>query len=283
MMKQPFTAGMAYEQLSGMGKRAPAHPLPMFGDTVGALARAPSETLRVTWLGHSTVLIEIDGVRLLTDPVFGERASPVSFAGPRRFHQVPLSLAELGRIDAVVLSHDHYDHLCAPTVRALAAGAVAGFSGGFVTALGVGAHLEKLGVMPEHITELDWGDGHTVTGAVGATVDVVAVPSCSTSTTVPSQSRRRTTIGSTVGKALPLRFARCARAGSSVSGQPTAIGASHAASNEPASTSKQSTCAPAARAAGACTWCGWASATTSPRAGRRASVCQARPRTDGAR
>lgn len=176
MMKQPFTAGMAYEQLSGMGKRAPAHPLPMFGDTVGALARAPSETLRVTWLGHSTVLIEIDGVRLLTDPVFGERASPVSFAGPRRFHQVPLSLAELGRIDAVVLSHDHYDHLCAPTVRALAAGAVAGFSGRFVTALGVGAHLEKLGVMPEHITELDWGDGHTVTGAVGATVDVVAVP-----------------------------------------------------------------------------------------------------------
>jgi L-ascorbate metabolism protein UlaG (beta-lactamase superfamily) len=122
------------------------------------------------------VLIEIDGVRLLTDPVFGERASPVSFAGPRRFHKMPLTLAELGRIDAVVLSHDHYDHLCAPTVRALAAGAATGFSGRFVTALGVGAHLEKLGVMPEHITELDWGDGHTVTGAVGATVDVVAVP-----------------------------------------------------------------------------------------------------------
>jgi L-ascorbate metabolism protein UlaG (beta-lactamase superfamily) len=125
----------------------------------------------VTWLGHSTVLVEIDGVRLLTDPVWGERVSPVSFAGPRRFHRAPLALSELPPIDAVVLSHDHYDHLCAPTVRALARGAAPGFSGRFITALGVGAHLERLGVAPGNIEELDWSEGAKV-----GNVDIVAVP-----------------------------------------------------------------------------------------------------------
>ncbi|MFO0000761.1 MAG: MBL fold metallo-hydrolase, partial [bacterium] len=109
--------------------------------------------------------------------MFGERASPLSFAGPRRFHRPPLSLDELGRIDAVVLSHDHYDHLCAPTVRALASGRVPGFSGRFVTTLGVGAHLERLGARPELVVELDWGEGTRVEGAAGGSVDVVATPS----------------------------------------------------------------------------------------------------------
>lgn len=163
--------------VTGGKRRTPQRALPLWDGTAQALTSPSSTGLRVTWLGHSTVLVEIDGVRLLTDPVFGERASPLAFAGPKRFHKPPLALSELGRIDAVVLSHDHYDHLCAPTVRALVAGACPDFSGRFVTTLGVGAHLEKLGVRPDLIDELDWGEGARVEGAVGATVDVVATPS----------------------------------------------------------------------------------------------------------
>jgi L-ascorbate metabolism protein UlaG (beta-lactamase superfamily) len=90
------------------------------------------------------VLIEIDGHRVLTDPVFGQRASPFSFAGPKRFHPVPARLAELPPLDAVVLSHDHYDHLCASTIAALARMPAIPI----VTSLGVGAHLERLGIQP---------------------------------------------------------------------------------------------------------------------------------------
>lgn len=140
------------EWLFGKAEKRPKMPLPV-ASPLAAWTRAPETGFRVTWLGHSTLLCEIDGARILTDPVFGERASPVSFAGPRRFHAVPAKLAELPPLDAVLLSHDHYDHLCAETVAALAKTRVP-----FVTSLGVGAHLVALGVDPERIVELDWGD-----------------------------------------------------------------------------------------------------------------------------
>jgi L-ascorbate metabolism protein UlaG (beta-lactamase superfamily) len=112
----------------------------------------PVETgLRATWLGHSTVLVEIDGLRVLTDPVWGDRASPVSFAGPKRFQPVPAPIAALPPIDAVILSHDHYDHLDYGTILELARRDVP-----FFTSLGVGAHLESWGVPAQRITELDW-------------------------------------------------------------------------------------------------------------------------------
>jgi L-ascorbate metabolism protein UlaG (beta-lactamase superfamily) len=129
------------------------------GDPRPAWARTPDTGFRVTWLGHSTVLLEIDGRRVLTDPVFGERASPVGFAGPRRFHPVPARLDELPALDVVLLSHDHYDHLCRPTMEALARQAVP-----IVTALGVGAHLERFGIASDRITELDWGESTSVGG-----------------------------------------------------------------------------------------------------------------------
>lgn len=111
--------------------------------------------LRVTWLGHSTVLLEIDGHRILTDPVFGKRASPLGFAGPKRFHPVPASLEELPPLDLILLSHDHFDHLCRPTMRQIARlPALANVP--VVTALGVGRHLERFGVDPARIHELDW-------------------------------------------------------------------------------------------------------------------------------
>jgi L-ascorbate metabolism protein UlaG (beta-lactamase superfamily) len=121
--------------------------------------RAIGSGLRVTWLGHSTTLIELDGVRVLTDPVFGQRVSPVSFSGPRRFHRVPATIAELPPLDAVLLSHDHYDHLCASSMREIAKLRVP-----VITSLGVGTRLEAMGVDPRMIVELDWWEDHTLAG-----------------------------------------------------------------------------------------------------------------------
>ncbi|WP_240667545.1 MBL fold metallo-hydrolase [Streptomyces luteoverticillatus] len=132
--------------------RAPVHAVPVHPTTVADLAVPPASGLRLTWMGHSSVLAEIDGRRVLFDPVWSERCSPFSFAGPRRLHPVPVPLAETGPLDAVVISHDHYDHLDMPTVRTLARRTGVAF----VVPLGVGAHLEHWGVPADRITELDW-------------------------------------------------------------------------------------------------------------------------------
>ena len=117
----------------------------------------------MTWLGHATALVEIDGVRILTDPVWSERVSPSEWLGPRRFFPPPLPLEELPPIDAVVVSHDHYDHLDMRTIEALAARGAR-----FLVPLGVGAHLEAWGVPPSQSDELDWDESRLV-GHVTAT------------------------------------------------------------------------------------------------------------------
>jgi len=150
--------------LFGGENRTPPAPLPSVDPREG-WARPVEEGLRVTWLGHSTTLIEIDGKRVLTDPVWGPRASPVSFLGPKRFQPVPVSIEALPPLDAIVISHDHYDHLDYPSVRALAKLRVP-----IITSLGVGMHLEAWGIPAERITELDWWEeaklpGLTLTAA----------------------------------------------------------------------------------------------------------------------
>lgn len=147
-------AGTAAWWRSRNTQRPPA-PLPMIKDTAARLAGAPSSSLRLTWLGHSSVLLELDGVRLLTDPVFGPRASPSTLVGPLRFHEPPIALAELAFVDAILISHDHYDHLDLPTIRAIAADPRFDHVR-FITALGVGAHLEAWGIAATRIEELDW-------------------------------------------------------------------------------------------------------------------------------
>ena len=144
--------------LCGGERRVPGSVLPLV-DPVPAWRKSPESGLRVTWLGHSTLLIEIDGARILTDPVWGERASPLAFAGPRRFHPPPVPIDALPPLDAVLVSHDHYDHLDRPTIRALARNDVP-----FITSLGVGAHLEDWGVSADRIIELDWWEQAVVRG-----------------------------------------------------------------------------------------------------------------------
>ncbi len=149
-------------------RRVPTAPLPTV-NPVHLWTRRPGSGLRATWLGHSTVLLEMDGVRVLTDPVWGPRASPSRWAGPRRFQPAPVSIKSLPPLDAVVISHDHYDHLDYQSVRALARRDVP-----FITSLGVGAHLEGWGVPPERIVELDWWESYELPGAE---LTITAAPS----------------------------------------------------------------------------------------------------------
>jgi L-ascorbate metabolism protein UlaG (beta-lactamase superfamily) len=142
----------------GGRKRIPRIAIPV-ESPLAAWSSPPTSGLRITWLGHSTLLIEIDGVRVLTDPVFGPRASPFRFAGPKRFHRVPAKIAELPPLDVVLLSHDHHDHLDPSSIRALAKRRVP-----FVTSLGVAARLVRFGVDSQLITELDWWESHTLPG-----------------------------------------------------------------------------------------------------------------------
>ncbi len=140
----------------GQENREPGAPLPVQARTRADYAAQPATGLRVTWLGHSTMLLEIDGARVLVDPVWGERASPFSWAGPKRFYAPPLPMDQLPPIDVVVISHDHYDHLDTETVKALSATPAR-----FVVPLGIGAHLEEWGVEPSKIVELDWWESTT--------------------------------------------------------------------------------------------------------------------------
>lgn len=140
------------------GGQKPDVALPVAAPSFAAKP-APSG-LQVTWFGHSTMLIDLDGVRILTDPVFCERASPFQWMGPARFHAPPAPLDALTGLDAVVISHDHYDHLDYESIVRLAKTHVR-----FFAPLGLGAHLEHWGVEPERITELEWWDEAQV-GAV---------------------------------------------------------------------------------------------------------------------
>ena len=150
----------------GGKRRTPAAPLPS-ESPIEHWTRPVETGLRATWLGHSTVLIEIDGRRVLTDPVWGQRASPFGFAGPKRFQPVPVPITGLPSLDAVIISHDHYDHLDHESILALPPSGVP-----FITSLGVGAHLESWGVPADRITELDWWESVEIGG-----IRITAAPS----------------------------------------------------------------------------------------------------------
>jgi N-acyl-phosphatidylethanolamine-hydrolysing phospholipase D len=136
-----------------------------------AYPRAPAGEVRLTWIGHSTFLVQAGGLNVLTDPVFSRRASPMQWAGPARFAEPGIALGALPPIDAVLLSHDHYDHLDEPAVRGLHARF--GEALRWFAPLGYRAWFARRGV--RNVTEMDWWDeGELATG--GGSARVVCLP-----------------------------------------------------------------------------------------------------------
>ena len=142
---------------------SPSAPVPVVTQRVQA---PPPTGLRVTWLGHSSTLVEIDGHRVLTDPVWSHRASPLTWVGPSRWYAPLIALEELQPIDAVVISHDHYDHLDQQTMVAMK-----GWNTRFIVPIGVGAHLAYWGIPEDKIVELDWWERTKV-----GELEIVATP-----------------------------------------------------------------------------------------------------------
>lgn len=138
----------------------PDQPLPV--DFAGKVPSADS-LMHITWFGHSAVLLELEGQRILLDPMLGPAASPLPFFAQRFAYREPIDMAQFTDVDAVVISHDHYDHLDYHSIQQLDAQV-----GHFYVPLGIGAHLERWGVDSTKITELDWwqsavADGITFT------------------------------------------------------------------------------------------------------------------------
>ncbi|XP_076015023.1 N-acyl-phosphatidylethanolamine-hydrolyzing phospholipase D isoform X2 [Genypterus blacodes] len=131
---------------------------PYFVQSPGVSVSRPG--LRVTWLGHATVLVEMDGLNILTDPIFSQRASPFPFMGPKRFRGPPCTVEQLPRIHAVVISHSHYDHLDAQSVASL--NERFGVELRWFVPLGLMDWLMKAGC--ENVMELDWWEENCVPG-----------------------------------------------------------------------------------------------------------------------
>ena len=125
----------------------------------------------ITWVGHATMLAQFGGLNVVTDRVFSERVSPLSFIGPKRHVPPGLSLAQLPHIDLVLISHNHYDHLDAASVRSLAA--QKGGSPLFVVPLGIKAWMAERGI--DNVVELDLWQSHPVASPTSP-IDVVLTP-----------------------------------------------------------------------------------------------------------
>ncbi|MCC2547755.1 MBL fold metallo-hydrolase [Hymenobacter sp. BT175] len=139
---------------------APAAPLPTQPLDPLSLLRKPADLLRVTWFGHSASLVEIAGKNILLDPMLSVKMGPVAWATPKRYNsELAITAGQLPAIDAVLISHDHYDHLDYKTIRQLKDKVAH-----FYVPLGVGAHLLRWGVDSSRIRELDWGDSVRLPG-----------------------------------------------------------------------------------------------------------------------
>ncbi|MDM4718328.1 MBL fold metallo-hydrolase [Micromonospora sp. WMMA1363] len=143
------------ELFFGKQKRHPTMAVPLLRPADPPAVDTARE-LSIVWYGHASALIEIEGQRVLLDPVWSQRCSPSARVGPKRLHEPPIRLDELPPLDAILISHDHYDHLDLATVRELTDRQ----NVPFVVPLGVGAHLDRWGVPADRIIELDWSESH---------------------------------------------------------------------------------------------------------------------------
>ncbi len=157
--------------LLGKEERVPRRQLGPFRTNLATFQTPPGNGLRITLIGHSSLLVEMDGTTLLIDPVFSPRASFSQRFGPTRFFPAPLSIAELPKLDAVLLSHDHYDHLDEAAIRQFAAQTPL-----FVCSEGVGGHLRRWGVTADRIHEMNWMDTFTVPSGSPTPLTLTALP-----------------------------------------------------------------------------------------------------------
>ncbi|KAL8946885.1 MAG: hypothetical protein Q9222_006777, partial [Ikaeria aurantiellina] len=155
----------------------------------GGAGAGQKQALKATWIGHASFLIETPisssgqerGIRILFDPVFSERTSPVSWAGPKRFTPTPCALDEVPEVDLVVLSHDHYDHMDSDTLFKIHRRRQSGVH--FLVPLGNASRLVGMGIPQSCITQLDWWQGirATVPGlggdAAAAALELTCTPS----------------------------------------------------------------------------------------------------------
>ncbi len=155
------------QEFEARERQYPTSPLPVISIDASKLKTPPAPGLRVAWLGHAGVLVEIDGKLILTDPILSDRASPFSFAGPMRFHKPPISVEDLSGIDAVIISHNHYDHLDKATVTRLAQNNTP-----IYVPLGNKPQLIVWGVPENLVEELDWWQAVDLGG-----VRILATPS----------------------------------------------------------------------------------------------------------
>jgi L-ascorbate metabolism protein UlaG (beta-lactamase superfamily) len=152
--------------LTGSDTSSPDPALTIAPTDTSRYGTPPASGLRITWFGHSSTLVEIDGSRVLLDPFWGAHSGPSGLLGATPFYPPPAALADIGPVDAVLISHDHWDHLDQATITAMA-----GWPTVFVVPLGIGAHLERWGVSPGRIRELDWWQSTTI-----GTTELTATP-----------------------------------------------------------------------------------------------------------
>ena len=141
------------EYINNKAENTPKKTLGPFKTDISVYNTPPANGLRITWVGHSSLLIEVDGIRILTDPVWSERVSFSQSFGPKRFFAPPIALADLPPLDVVIVSHDHYDHLDKATIKFFANKDIP-----FITPIGVCRYLEDWGILKNFIHEVDWGD-----------------------------------------------------------------------------------------------------------------------------
>ena len=151
--------GYLTEQIFGDQIRVPPSAIPLSVIPPVSIQSQPRSGLRAIWFGHSSVYMEIDGLRLLVDPVFADYASPIDGIGPKRFHPPPIGITDLPNIDAVIISHDHYDHLDMRTIQYLSSKETQ-----FFVPLGVGSHLDEWDVPKHQVAELDWWESTKIKG-----------------------------------------------------------------------------------------------------------------------
>ncbi len=145
--------------------KAPEQPTPVVAPDIRFVSanHGAAQAPAITWIGHATMLVQMGGLNILTDPQFSERASPVQFAGPKRYQPPGIALKELPRIDLVLLSHNHYDHLDTNSVKAL--NAQAGGPPLFLVPLGIKKWMAAQGIT--NVQQMDWWDSIPVQTAAG--------------------------------------------------------------------------------------------------------------------